>query len=315
MRAFRMTRKENPPELADIEPQTPKEGEIGVAIKACGLNFADLLMIDGTYQDMPDTPFALGLEPAGFVTEIGDGVSEFSVGDPVAILSRNGGLAEHGCFEANRAIRIPGNMPFDHAAAFPVAFGTAHAALVHRANLLSGETLLVTGAAGGTGLHAVAVGKLIGARVIAQARGAERLAVAKAAGADHLIDSRTDSLRDALVDIGGADVVYDTVGGETFHAAFRGTNPGGRVLPIGFACGEIPRIPANHLLVKNLAVLGFWLGGFQEHFPDLMRESFRTLLDWYDKEHLVPILGMCFRWKTRRKAWNCCNNAAAREKW
>ena len=287
MRAFRLESAGQQPSLTDLATPAPTPGQIGVEIHACGLNFADLLMVKGTYQDTPAAPFTLGLEIAGRVTALGEGVTRFAVGDRVAIYSGQGGLAEYGCFDAARAALIPDAMPYDHAAGFPVAYGTSHVALAHCARLQPGETLLVTGAAGGVGLTAVETGKLLGARVIAQARDAKKLAVAEAAGADILIDGEAD-LRQTVKDLGGADVVYDTIGGDVFRAAFRATKPGGRLLPIGFAGGEIPQIPANHLLVKNLTVIGFYIGGYLEHFPEVMARSMAELFTWYEEGRLSP---------------------------
>jgi NADPH2:quinone reductase len=262
-----------------------------VAIEACGLNFADLLMAEGTYQEKPEPPFALGMEVAGRVTGVGEGVQGLATGAQVAVFAGSGGLAETGCFAANRAVVLPEGMPAAHAAAFQVAYGTSHLALSHRARLRQGETLLVLGAAGGVGLTAVEVGKLMGARVIAVARGAERLGVAAAAGADHLIDSETADLRAELKALGGADVVYDPVGGPAFEAAFRTARPEARILPIGFASGEVPQIKANHLLVKNLDVMGFYWGGYLAFRPDLVADSLRTLLSWYAEGRIRPHVG------------------------
>jgi NADPH2:quinone reductase len=244
-------------------------------------------MLNSTYQDTPDRPFTLGMEVSGVVTALGAQVSEFVVGDRVAVFCGHGGLAESGVFDANRAVKIPDQMSFEQAAAFQIAYGTSHVALDHCARLQPGETLLVTGAAGGAGLTAVEIGKQMGARVIAQARGADKLEVARDAGADHLIDADED-LRNVVKSLGGADVVYDVVGGELWKSAFRATNPGGRLLPIGFASGNIPQIPANHLLVKNLTVIGFYIGGFLKSHPEVVRGSLITLLDWFVDGRLKP---------------------------
>ncbi len=178
-------------------------------------------------------------------------------------------------------------MPDHEVAGFLVAYGTSDVALVHRAGLRAGETLLVTGASGGVGLTAVELGKLIGARVIAVARGPEKLAAAKAMGADHLIDATAD-LRAAVKALGGADVVYDTVGGATFDAALRAANPEGRLLPIGFASGGVPQIPANILLVKNLTVIGLYWGAYASLRPSVLTDSFARLFAWYAEGRLRP---------------------------
>ena len=287
MQAYLVTGFDTPAQLADLATPRPGPGQIGVEIAACGLNFADLLMQKGTYQDTPEPPFVPGLEVAGTVSELGDGVTGFSIGDRVAVYCGQGGLAEVGAFDANRAVRIPDAMSFEDAAALQIAYGTSLVALDHCARLQPGETLLVTGAAGGVGLTAVEVGKLMGARVIAHARGADKLEVARKAGADHLIDDSED-LRSIVKDLGGADVVYDAVGGPVWKAAFRATNPCGRLLPIGFASGEVPQIPANHLLVKNITVIGFYIGGYLKARPEVMQSAFSTLFDWYQAGRIKP---------------------------
>ncbi|PCJ09442.1 MAG: NADPH:quinone oxidoreductase [Rhodobacteraceae bacterium] len=287
MHAYNMPTSGSPACLVDIDCPPPEADQIKVNIFACGLNFADLLMVNSTYQDIPETPFTLGMEISGVITALGDQVTGFVLGDRVAVFCGHGGLAERGVFEASRALKIPDQMSFEHAAAFQIAYGTSHVALHHCARLLPGETLLVTGAAGGAGLTAVEIGKQMGARVIAQARGAEKLEVARAAGADHLIDAG-ENLRDAVKSLGGADVVYDVVGGDLWKAAFRATNPGGRLLPIGFASGEVPQIPANHLLVKNLTVIGVYFGGYLKSHPEVIRRSLDTLLEWYVQGRLAP---------------------------
>ena len=200
----------------------------------------------------------------------------------------SGGLAQAACVPANRLLVIPDQMSFSDAAAFQIAYGTAHLALEHKARLTSGETLLVTGAAGGVGLTAVEIGKRMGARVIASARGAEKLAAARAAGADHLIDSDTADLKAALRALGGVDVVFDPVGGPAFDAALRATNPEGRLLSIGFASGIVPQIPANLLLVKNLSVMGLYWGGYMAFRPEILTNSMATLFGWYAEGGLRP---------------------------
>jgi NADPH2:quinone reductase len=252
------------------------------------MNFADLLMVKGEYQDTPEAPFTLGMEVAGTVTALGPDTSGPAPGTRVAVFGGQGGLADHGCFSADRAVTIPDEMSFTDAAAFQIAYGTSHVALDHRARLQPGETLLVLGAAGGVGLTAVEIGKLMGATVIACARGSEKLEVAKQAGADHLIDARTEDIRAVCKDLGGLDVVYDPVGGDQFIAAFRACNPEARLLPIGFASGDIPQIPANHLLVKNLSVMGLYWGGYLKFRPQVITQSIKTLLGWYGEGRLKP---------------------------
>jgi NADPH2:quinone reductase len=266
----------------------PAAGELCVAIGACGLNFADLLMVKGQYQDTPEAPFTLGMEVAGIVTDLGEGVTGPAIGTRVAVFGGQGGLAEIGCFPADRAVALPDSMSFEQAAAFQIAYGTSHVGLDHKARLQPGETLLVLGAAGGVGLTAVEIGKLMGARVIACARGADKLEVARQAGADHLIDARTQDIREECRALGGVDVVYDPVGGDQFTAAFRACRPEARILTIGFASGEVPQIKANHLLVKNIDVLGLYWGGYLTFRPSVVTDSLATLFTWFEEGKLRP---------------------------
>ncbi len=288
MQAFQSLTPGAAPVFRDIPVQSPGPGEVRIEIAACGLNFADLLLAEGKYQDTPPVPFTLGLEFAGVVAEMGPDVTAPVVGTRVAVVAGQGGLATSATVAADRCVEIPDTMPFTEAAGFQVAYGTSHLGLVDRARLVAGETLLVLGAAGGVGLTAVEVGKLVGARVIAVARGAKKLAICKAAGADHLIDSEAEDLRAAVKALGGADVVYDPVGGDQFTAAMRATKPGGRILAVGFASGDVPQIPANHLLVKNIDVLGYWWGGYLNFRPTALTDSMAELMDWYAAGRLKP---------------------------
>ena len=293
MRAFQVQSFETTPSLVDLPQPEPEKSQIRVRIQACGLNFADLLMQKGTYQDTPELPFVGGMEVAGVVDALGSDVANLSIGDRVAVFGGQGGLAEFGCFEASRAVLLPDSMSFEDAAAFQIAYGTSHVALDYRARLQPGETLLVLGAAGGVGLTAVEIGKLMGATVIACARGPEKLAIAKAAGADHLIDATSEDIRAVVKSLGGADVVYDPVGGAQWKDAFRAANPDARLLPIGFASGEVPQIPANHMLVKNLTVIGVYWGGYLKYKPSVVTDSLTKLFGWYDDGKLKPHISHC----------------------
>lgn len=288
MRAFQVATPGQGAVLRDIPTPEPGPGEIRVRIGACGLNFADLLMMKGDYQDTPAAPFAPGMEVAGTVEALGPGAQAPAPGTRVAVFAGHGGLAELGCFPAERAVPLPESMGLTDAAAFQVAYGTSHVALDYRARLRPGETLLVLGAAGGVGLAAVEVGKLMGARVIACARGPEKLAVARRAGADHLIDAADEDIRAACKALGGVDVVYDPVGGDQFRAAFRACRPEARILTIGFASGDVPQIPANHLLVKNITVIGFYWGGYLAFRPEIVTDSLAALFGWYAEGRLKP---------------------------
>ncbi len=294
MRAYHIAADGEPPKLTELPIPAPKEGEIGLKIKACGLNFADLLMMKGTYQDTPPAPFTLGLEVSGVIDSVGAGVSHLHPQQRVVVFGGKGGLAEHGVFPAAQALPIPDDMTHEHAAAFLVTYGTSHVALDYRAGLKEGETLVVLGAAGGVGLTAVEIGKLMGANVIAVARGADKLAVAKAAGADHLIDADIPDLRGALKELGGVDVVYDPVGGDLFKAAFRACKPEARILAIGFASGDVPQVPANHLLVKNIDLMGFYWGAYLHFKPEVITGSIAQLLSWYEQGKITPHVSNTF---------------------
>jgi NADPH2:quinone reductase len=276
--------------LTLLEVPKPKAGtgELVVKIHTCGLNFGDLLAIKGTYQERPELPFTLGMELCGTVTEVGEGVTGFATGQRVAAYCGFGALADYAVVPANVCVPIPDKMTPEHAAAFLIAYGTSQVALDYKARLQPGERLLVLGASGGVGLTAVELGKLMGAEVVAVARGTEKLAVAKAAGADHLINSETDDIREIVKGLGGADVVYDPIGGEQFKAAMRACRPEARLIPLGFASGEVPQIPANHLLVKNLTVIGFYWGGYTRVNPKVLTDSFHVLTEWYEAGKITP---------------------------
>ena len=288
MKALQVHAFDAPIQMTNVDIPEPSRGQIRIKIAACGLNFADLLMHNGTYQDTPEPPFTLGMEVAGIVDAIGPDTDAPAVGSRVAVFGGQGGLAEFGCFDVDRMITLPDSMPFSDAAALQIAYGTSHVALDYRAGLQAGETLLVLGAAGGVGLTAVELGKLMGARVIAVARGADKCAIATQAGADRVIDATDADLRAELKALGGVDVVYDPVGGDQFKAAFRACNPEARILTIGFASGDVPQIPANHLLVKNIAVLGFYWGGYLAFKPHVVRDSLAQLVNWHSEGALRP---------------------------
>jgi len=287
MRRFQITQFGEQPGFHDGAVPEPGPGEVRLRVMTCGLNFADLLMIEGRYQEKPPLPVTLGMEVAGWVDKLGPGAKGTAAGKRVVTFAGTGGLAEYAIVPARSCLSLPDTMSFEHAAAFPIAYGTSHLALTEAARLRAGETLLVLGAAGGVGLTAVEVGKLLGARVIAVARGAGKLAVAAEAGADHLVDAEAD-VRAEVKALGGADVVYDAVGGALFDAALRATRPGGRLLAIGFASGQVPQVPANHLLVKNLSLIGFYWGGFLRFAPEKLEASLTTLLDLYRDGRLHP---------------------------
>nr|WP_229666043.1 NADPH:quinone oxidoreductase family protein [Wenxinia marina] len=277
--------------MRDVAEPVPAQGQALVRIAACGLNFADLLMADGRYQQTPEPPFTLGLEVAGEVLTLGPGTDGPPPGTRVAIYAGSGGLAEFGCFPAAACRPIPDGMPDEVAAGFQVAFGTSHLALARRGRLAAGETLAVLGASGGAGLAAVEIGRALGARVIAVARGAARRQTALEAGAEIALDSETADLRADLKALGGIDVLYDPVGGAQARAAAGALRPEGRHVVIGFASGEVTEVRANHLLVKNVDVVGVWWGAYAAFAPDVLNGSLDTLTGWYLDGRLKPLVG------------------------
>lgn len=288
MRAMQVTELGQALSLQDIPVPQAQAGQVVVKVHTCGMNFGDILVVKGTYQERPELPFTLGMELCGTITEVGEDVTGFEVGQRIAAYCGFGALAEYAAIPADVCVPIPDQMTDEHAAAFLIAYGTSHVALDYKAALKPGERLLVLGASGGVGLTAVELGKLMGAEVIAVARGAEKLAIAKAAGADHLVNSETDDIRDIVKGLGGADVVYDPIGGDQFKAALRACRPEARLIPLGFASGEVPQIPANHLLVKNLTVIGFYWGGYTRVKPSVLTDSFRVLTQWYVDGKIHP---------------------------
>lgn len=287
MRAMRVHGLGEALRLDEVAPPEAGPGQLRLRVRACGLNFADTLMVAGKYQEKPQIPFSPGLELCGIVEALGEGATGFAPGDRVAAYAGAGGLAEMVAVPAERCVAVPEGMPDEQVAGFLIAYGTSDVALSHRAGLKPGETLLVTGAAGGVGLTAVELGKALGARVIACARGADKLEVARAAGADHLIDASED-LRAAVKALGGADVIYETVGGATFTACLGAAKPEARILPIGFAGGEVPQIPANILLVKNLTVHGVYWGAYAGLRPSVLTDSFARLFDLWRAGRIRP---------------------------
>lgn len=277
--------------LEDIALPVPAEGEVRIRVRAAGVNFADTLIVAGNYQVRPPLPFSPGFEVAGVVDAVGAGVAGFKGGERVMAVVDWGGFAEAVVAPQGQVFRLPDGVDDVVAAGFPVAYGTSHFGLKFRAGLVRGETLLVLGAAGGVGLTAVETGKLMGANVIAAATGEARMAIARAAGADQVVDARAPDFRDtvkALTGGRGADVVYDPVGGQAFEQALRCTAPGGRILIVGFASGEVPQIPANLLLVKNLSVIGYYWGAHRTLAPEALAASFHDLLGWLADGHLRP---------------------------
>lgn len=299
MRAMicRSLQEEGRLELGELPVPTLSDDGVRIKVAAAGLNFADRLMMSGRYQEKIAPPFVPGMEVAGTVLEIGAAVSGLRPGDRVLAVLSQGGYAEQAVAAIQDVIAIPDRLDFASAAAFPIAYGTSHHALTARAKLQKGEVLLVHGAAGGVGLTAVEIGHALGAKVIATAGSAEKLAVAADRGASHLINYRhQDVVAEVRAITGGrgADVVYDPVGGAIFHSSLRCMAMDGRLLVIGFASGEVPQIPANILLVKNLTVIGYYWGGYRRsHAPEL-RAGLTELLGWYESDRIRPLLSAEF---------------------
>ncbi|MEL6208132.1 MAG: NADPH:quinone oxidoreductase family protein [Pseudomonadota bacterium] len=291
MKAYHITAPGARPEFKRLDLPPPGPGQARVKIAACALNFADLLMIEGRYQEMPEPPFALGMEMAGTVEALGRDTTGPPPGTRVAIYAGCGGLAEAGNFPVELLTPVPDAISTETAAAFQIAYGTAHLALAHRATLRPGERLVVTGAGGGAGLSAVEVGALMGAEVVAVARGHDKMEVARRAGAAHVLDSDRLDLRAEILSLGGADVVYDTVGGDLWEALFRAANPEARLMPIGFAGGSVPQIKANHLLVKNLTVIGLYWGAYLKFAPSTLTRSLAQVLKWLAEGKLTLHIG------------------------
>lgn len=284
--------------VEEIEPRPLERGQVRIGVRAAGVNFPDLLMVEGKYQVKPSLPFIPGMEAAGEIIECASDVTDLHPGQRILALTRRGGaFASELIVPAPLVVPIPEIMDFTTAAGFPVAYGTAHLALIYRGHLRSGETLLVTGAGGGVGLAAVEVGKRLGARVIAAAGGADKLRIASEHGADELIDYRAGSLRDRIKELtggAGADVVFEPVGGDIFDQCMRVMNWEGRLLVIGFASGRIPTAPTNLVLVKNYSLVGVVFGAHIEKFPDSVRPRIQELLRWYADGSLKPYISRTF---------------------
>ena len=273
-----------------VDMASPEVGANQILIRtaACALNFADLLMIRGTYQETPTLPFTLGMEVAGDVAAVGSKVTNFKVGDRAAAFSGSDGLAELCAVDTSRCLKILNNLSYETAASALISYGTSHLALTHRAKIKPGETLLVLGAAGGVGLTAVEIGAALGARVIAVARGQNKLEVCRARGAEITIDSSSEDMVGIIKELGGVDVVYDPVGGDPFIAALKCCKPEARYLTIGFASGNIPQIKANHLLVKNVDIMGFYWGGYLNFAPDMLSKSLTRAMEMISQRLLKP---------------------------
>ncbi len=283
-----------PPEKLVVENvPSPKagKGEVVLTVKACGVNFPDTLIIQGKYQYKPELPFSPGGEVAGMVKEVGEGVTSLKPGDRVIAFSTWGGFAEELTVEADRTVIMPPKMDFAPAAGFVLTYGTSYHGLKDRAQLKAGETLLVLGASGGVGIAAIQLGRAMGARVIAAASSPAKLKVCKDNGADELIDYSQEDLRARIKAITagkGVDVVYDPVGGPYTEPALRDMAWKGRYLVVGFAAGEIPKVPLNLALLKGCSIVGVFWGAFTRNEPELNRRNNEDLMRLYAEGKVKP---------------------------
>lgn len=283
-----------PPEslvVEDVEPLQPGPGQVVISVKGCGVNFPDTLIIQGKYQYKPEMPFSPGSEVSGIIKSVGENVDHLQPGQHVIAFPGWGGFAEEVIADAIKVTPIPNSVDFTTAAGFMLVYGTSHYALKDRAQLQPGETVLVLGAAGGVGLSAIEIAKVMGARVIAAASTDEKLELCKQHGADEVINYSHEDIKErarALTDGAGVDVVYDPVGGDFAEPALRATGWNGRFLVIGFASGTIPRIPLNLALLKGCSIVGVFWGDFTRREYDRNQENMRELIGWLQDGKLQP---------------------------
>lgn len=295
-----LCRQFGPPETLvyeDLPSPTAGPGEVVISVKAASLNFPDVLIIQNKYQFKPPLPFSPGSEMAGVVKEVGEGVKGFKAGDRVIAFTTYGAFAEEVKVEAGRLVPIPEGMDFNSAAAFLLTYGTSDHALRDRGALMAGETLLVLGAAGGVGLAAIEIGKAMGAKVIACASSADKLEVCAQHGADAGINYATEDMRERIKELTGGrgvDVVYDAVGGPYTEPALRSTAWRGRLLVVGFAAGDIPKIALNLTLLKGCSIVGVFWGDFARREPKAFAASIAQLGAWFREGKLKPHVSQTF---------------------
>ena len=277
----------------EIATPEPKAGEVLIRIKAASLNFPDLLIVQNKYQFKPAPPFVPGSEYAGVVEAVGDSVQHLKPGQHVACLSGTGGFGTHAIAPANICMPLPDGFPFVDAAAFIMIYGTSHHALLDRAQLKAGETVLILGAAGGVGTAAIQIAKIAGARVIAAASNDEKCALCKSLGADETINYSQGNLRDAIKALThgkGPDVIYDPVGGAFAEPAFRSIAWRGRYLVVGFAAGPIPSLPLNLALLKGASIVGVFWGDYAKREPQANQAMMSELAQWYASGKVKPVI-------------------------
>lgn len=293
--------------VEDVSSPEIKKNEVLLDVHAAGINFPDTLIIEGKYQFKPPFPFSPGGEASGVISAVGEKVSHLKVGDRVMALTGWGSCAEQVAVPAYNILPMPQGMDFSTAAAFSMTYGTAMHALTQRGALQAGETLLVLGASGGVGLAAIEIGKAMGARVIAAASTAEKLEVARQAGADELVNYQDENVRERLRTLTkgqGVDVVIDPVGGDLFETVFRSIAWNGRMLVIGFASGTIPSLPVNLPLLKGAAVIGVFWGSFAQRQPQDNVANFQQLFAWYAEGKLKPLVSQTFALEDTAQAIN-----------
>jgi NADPH2:quinone reductase len=294
-------------EIKDMPDPVAGPGQVVIDVKAAGVNFPDVLIIQGKYQFKPELPFTPGSELAGVVRAVGPDVTAVKPGDKVIAFTSVGAFAEQALVPVQAVMPMPPGMDFDTAAAITLTYGTSHHAVVDRASLKEGETMLVLGAAGGVGLAAIEIGKALGATVIAAASTDEKLAVCSAHGADATINYSTSDLREAIKAATGGkgpDVIYDPVGGDYTEAAFRSIGWRGRYLVVGFANGEIPKLPLNLALLKGASLMGVFWGEFVKREPKANMGAMRQLLGWLAEGKIKPLVSARYALADTGKALN-----------
>ena len=295
MRAITVDRWMEPAELRVSEIPEPEAGPgtLQVEVRAAGCNFFDILIVRGQYQVKPAFPFTPGGEISGVVREVGEGIEGFAVGDRILAGTQIGGFAELAVVPASNAYHLPDGMSFEEGAALPIVYPTSYAALIFRASLQAGETLLVHAASGGVGSAALQIGKALGARVIATVGGAEKAEIARELGADEVIDYREADFVARVKEItdgSGADVICDSVGGDVFDRSLKCIAWNGRLVVVGFASGRIPELKANRILLKNIAVTGVHWGAYLDNEPERVPETFAGLFALYRDGRIKPLI-------------------------